>query len=115
MMSQNNTNINDFKIKSAKNESIQKPQPSENIPTQRNPLLATAIANSKERWKHIRMVFSCHLHDKTLSWLSATLKHLYYLHDAGENKEDTQLNKVLNENLLENITPWNSPTIVRAT
>jgi hypothetical protein len=32
---------------------------------------------------------------------------------SGENKEDTQMNKMLNENMLDNITPWNSPTLVQ--
>jgi hypothetical protein len=32
---------------------------------------------------------------------------------SGENKEDTKMNEVLNENMLENITPSDSPTMVQ--
>jgi hypothetical protein len=97
----------------------------------------------KDRWKHIRTVFVCHLHDKTPSGLSATEKHPYYLHEAvrfmtshitktrhqesnlavphieedtaftGESEEDTQMNEAPNEYMPESITPLESSTIAQ--
>lgn len=101
------------------------------------------VTACKERWKHIRTVFARHLHDKTSSRSSAKKKRPYYLHDAmqfmiphmtknrhqesnltaphteeetslsGENKEDTQMNEVPNENVPQYITPFDSPTVIQ--